>query len=285
MNGAPPTRDARTTTGRCDIIRRMTKNRKTPAQIALMRKAGLVVWEAHRAAASLVGAGVTTAEIDAVVDRVISQHKAEPLFKGHRTPGAAPFPAATCVSVNNEIVHGIPGPRKLKDGDIVTVDIGARYEGWCADAAVTWPVGVIAPEIKLLLEVCEGALRLAIRKMRPGIRWSKVAHGMEAYVKNAGLYVVEDLCGHGIGQQMWEWPQIPNYFSNAGSDFKLEPGLVLAVEPMVALGTKGLKIMPDGWTYVTADGKAAAHFEHTIALTDDEVKVLTAGPENTGWGL
>src|ERR1700683_1040638 len=258
---------------------------KTGVQIALMREAGLIAWEAHQAAASLVNPGVTTAEIDAAVEGVILSHKAEPLFKGHRVPGAAPFPASTCISINEQIVHGIPGSRKLKEGDIVTVDIGVRYQGWCADTAVTRPVGKVTAEVEKLLHTCEGALRLGIKKLRPNIRWANVARAMETYVKGEGLCVIEELCGHGIGQQMWEPPQIPNYFSPFGGDFKLDPGLVLAIEPMVALGTKAARIMPDGWTYVTADGKAAAHFEHTIAITEDGITVLTAGPDNTGWAL
>ncbi|MFI5103861.1 MAG: type I methionyl aminopeptidase [Terriglobales bacterium] len=263
----------------------MIIEKKSAAQIVLMRKAGLVVWEAHQAAASLVKAGTTTAEIDAVVEKVIRDHHAEPLFKGHKVQGAPPFPACACVSVNEEIVHGIPGPRKLKDGDIVSVDIGVRYQGWCGDAAVTWPVGEISAEAKKLLEICEGTLRLAIRKMKANIVWNKVARVMESNVKNAGFAVVEDLCGHGIGQQMWESPQVPNYFSPFSGDFKLQAGMVVAIEPMVAVGTKALRVLDDHWTYVTADGSLAAHFEHTIAITEDGVTVLTCGPDGQGWGM
>jgi methionyl aminopeptidase len=255
---------------------------KTPAQIELMRTAGSIVREAHEAAAAVVDARVTTAEIDAVVDDVISSHGGEQLFKGQRGPGTDPFPAATCVSVNQEIVHGIPGPRKLREGDIVSIDVGVRYEGWCADAAVTWPVGEVAPELRQLIEATEGALRIAIRTLRPNIRWSEVAKPMEAHVRHAGFHVIENLCGHGIGRQMWEAPQVPNYFSPS-SDFELTPGLVLAIEPMVALGTKALRLMPDGWTIETADGRPAAHFEHTVAITDEGVSVLTAGRNGFGW--
>jgi len=259
--------------------------KKTPAQLALMRKAGLVVWEAHQAAASLIKPGTTTFQLDAVVEKVIKDHKAIPLFKGHRVPGAPPFPACTCVSVNEEIVHGIPGNREIKEGDVVSVDIGVRYEGWCGDAAVTWPVGEINEQARKLLDICEGTLRLAIQKMKPNIIWNKVSKVMEMNVKNAGLKVIEDLCGHGIGQEMWMSPQVPNYFSPISGDFKLQPGMVVAIEPMVAVGTKELRVLDDKWTYVTADHSLAAHFEHTIAVTEDGVQVLTCGPEGQGWAM
>jgi methionyl aminopeptidase len=260
---------------------RVPQATKTPAQIELMRTAGSIVREAHEAAAAVVGPGVTTAEIDAVVDDVIASHGAEQLFKGQRVPGTDPFPAATCVSVNQEIVHGIPGPRKLRGGDIVSIDIGVRYEGWCADAAVTHPVGEVAPKLRKLVAATEGALRIALETLRPNIRWSEVAKPMEEHVRLAGFHVIESLCGHGIGRQMWEAPQVPNYFSPS-NDFELTPGLVLAIEPMVALGTTALRLMPDGWTIETADGRPAAHFEHTVAITDDGVSVLTTG--RNGWG-
>ena len=261
---------------------RVPQTTKTPPQIELMRTAGTIVREAHEAAAAVVGAGVTTAEIDAVVDDVITSRGGEQLFKGQRGPGTDPFPAATCVSVNQEIVHGIPGPRKLCGGDIVSIDVGVRYEGWCADAAVTWPVGKVAPRLRELVEATEGALRVALETLRPNIRWSEVAKEMEEHVRLAGFHVVESLCGHGIGRHMWEAPQVPNYFSPA-RDFELTPGLVLAIEPMVALGSTALRLMPDGWTIETADGRPAAHFEHTVAITEDGVSVLTAGRNGFGW--
>jgi methionyl aminopeptidase len=247
---------------------------KSPAEIELMRMAGAIVREAHEAAAAAVAPGVTTSEIDAVVDDVITSRGGEQLFKGQRAPGADPFPAASCVSVNQEIVHGIPGRRKLRGGDIVSVDIGVRYQGWCADAATTWPVGNVAPKLRKLLEATEGSLRVALETLRPHLGWSEVAKQMEEHVRLAGFHVIEGLCGHGIGRQMWEAPQVPNYFSPS-YDFRLEPGLVLAIEPMVALGSTALRVMPDGWTIETADGRPAAHFEHTVAITEDGVSVLT----------
>lgn len=261
----------------------MSGTLKSAAQIDKMRQAGLLVWQAHQEAARLIQPGVTTREIDAAVEKTIVGHGGIPLFKG--VPGRVPFPAATCISIGAEVVHGIPGPRKLKEGEVVSIDIGVRLDGWCGDAAVTYPVGEVAPELRKLLEVTEGALRLAIREMRPKIRWSQVARSMERYVHKAGFHVVEELLGHGIGTELWEKPQVPNLPSGKTSDFKLRPGMVLAVEPMIAIGTADVKIMPDHWTYETTDGSAAAHFEHTIAVTENGVRILTAAPDGTGWAL
>jgi methionyl aminopeptidase len=262
---------------------RMSGTLKTEAQIDKMRQAGLVVWEAHQAAAKLIQPGVATAEIDAVVEKTIRARGGIPLFKG--VPGRVPFPAATCISVNAEVVHGIPGPRKLKEGDVVSIDIGVRLDGWCGDAATTYPVGEVDPRARQLLEIGEGTLRLALHEMRPKIRWSQVARSMERYVNRAGFHVIEELLGHGIGRELWEKPQVPNLPTGKTADFKLRPGMVLAVEPMIAIGTKDVKLMPDHWTYETVDGSSCVHFEHTIAVTENGLKVLTAGPDGTGWAL
>ena len=261
----------------------MNPTLKTREQLELMRRAGLIVWEAHHEAAKRIEPGVTTAETDQVVEQVITGHGAIPLFKG--VPGVVPFPAATCISIDEEIVHGIPGRRQLKAGEIVSVDIGVKLDGWCADAAITHPVGEIPAAAQALLEVTEETLRLAIRNISPKRRWTQVARVMEKHVHNAGMHVIRDLAGHGIGRQMWERPSVPNYASGNVNDFKLRPGMVLAVEPMVTLGTHEIKAMPDHWTYVTADGSLAAHFEHTIAITETGPWVLTAGPDNQGWAL
>ncbi|MDP9120809.1 MAG: type I methionyl aminopeptidase [Acidobacteriota bacterium] len=255
--------------------------RKTEAQIAMMRRAGLIVWEAHQAAAALIAPGVTTAMLDGAVEQVIAGHGAIPLFKG--VPGAVPFPAATCISINCEVVHGIPGPRRLCHGDVVTIDIGVRLDGWCADAAVTHPVGTVEPRVRDLLVVTEEALRLAIRSIGGKSHWSQVAAGIAELIESAGFQVVEDLFGHGIGQELWERPQVPNRVG--ADDFELVPGLVLAVEPLATLGAKEIRLLPDHWTVVTADGSVAAHFEHTVAITPEGAQVLTAGPDHQGWAL
>ena len=252
---------------------------KSPREIAAMRRAGLVVWEAHQIAAKMVRPGVTTAEIDAAVEAFFEKRGAVPLFKG--VPGKVPFPAVTCISVNEAVVHGIPGPRALREGDIVSIDTGVRLDGWCADAAITHPVGEISPEARKLLEVTSGTLELAIREMGRCQLWSEVARQMETYVRDAGFSVVECFVGHGIGREMHEDPQVPNCVTGQwqrSGDFRLEPGLVIAVEPMVNIGTKKVKGLSDHWTQVTQDGKLSAHFEHTIAITESGPVPLTGPP-------
>ncbi len=245
----------------------------------MMRKAGLMVWHAHQVAQSMVGPGVTTGEIDAAVEKFFLEHGAEPLFKG--VPGRVPFPAVTCMSVNEEVVHGIPGPRELKEGDIVSIDTGCKVNGWCGDAAATYAIGEIDPEVQRLMDVTEQTLNLAIDLMGKKTFWSDVAVEMERYVKDAGFFVVEAFVGHGIGREMHEDPQVPNFASEQlrrNGDFRLVPGLVIAVEPMVNMGTKKVRTMADHWTQVTADKKPSAHFEHTIAITESGPVPLTACP-------
>ena len=247
-----------------------------------MRNAGLLVWEALQLAGTMVRPGVTTGEIDAAVEAFFADHVAIPLFKGVR--GRVPFPAVTCISINEEVVHGIPGPRKLQEGDIVSIDTGCKLQGWCGDAAVTFPVGKVGAEARHLLDVTEGTLHLAIELMSQKSRWSEVAAEMEVYVRDNGFSVVESFVGHGIGREMHEEPQVPNFVSDQlrrGGDFRLLPGLVIAVEPMVNAGTKRVREKSDYWTQVTADGRLSAHFEHTIAVTESGAYVLTAGPDET----
>jgi methionyl aminopeptidase len=256
---------------------------KSPREIGLMRQAGLAVWEAHQIAAAMVKPGVTTGEIDAAVEAYFAQVGAIPLFKG--VPGKVPFPAVCCISVNEEVVHGIPGPRVLKEGDVISIDTGCKLNDWCGDSAVTHGVGKISAENRRLLECTKGTLDLAIELMFTKSRWSEVAIEMERYVKDYGFYVVESFVGHGIGREMHEDPQVPNFLSSQlkrGGDFDLRPGLVIAVEPMVNVGTKRVKALSDHWTQVTLDGKYSAHFEHTIAMTKDGPFLLTAGPDYEG---
>jgi methionyl aminopeptidase len=253
-------------------------------EIGEMRKAGLLVWQAHQVAASLIRPGITTAEIDAAIDRFFVENGAIPLFKG--VPGPVPFPAASCVSINEQVVHGIPGPRALVEGDIVSLDTGCKLNGWCGDAAATYAVGQIHPEVERLVNVTRDVLALAIEWMGKSTRWSQVAYEMEAYVKNNKFSVVEAFVGHGVGREMHEDPQVPNFVSSQlrrGGDFRLVPGLVIAVEPMVNMGTKRVRTQADHWTQVTADGRPSAHFEHTIAITESGPVVLTAGPNNESW--
>jgi len=254
-------------------------NLRSVREIALMRRAGLVVWGAHQEAAQLVRPGATTGEIDAAVERFFLKHDALPLFKG--VPGKVPFPAACCISVNDEVVHGIPGARVLREGDVVSIDTGCSVGGWCADAAITHPVGQVEPRARQLLDVTSGVLALAIERMATLSRWSDVATEMAKYVRDHGFSVVENFVGHGIGRTMHEDPQVPNFCTPAfrrNHDFRIEPGLVIAVEPMVNMGSKKVRLLADHWTQSTVDGLPSAHFEHTVAVTEAGPVVLTAAP-------
>jgi len=255
---------------------------RSPREIGMMRQAGLLVWKGHQQAAQLVKPGVTTRELNEAVADVFRDVDAEPLFLGY--PGPVPFPAETCISINEEVVHGIPGDRQLKSGDIVSLDTGCRFHGWCGDAAITHPVGEVESETKRLLEVTSGVLDLAIKLMGEKKWWSEVAKEMQAYVEDANFTVVENFVGHAIGREMHESPQVPNYFSEEKlgkeSDFDLRPGVVLAIEPMVNVGTKHVKCLDDQWTQVTSDGKPSAHFEHTVALTKEGPIRLTGAPND-----
>ena len=263
-------------------------NLRSAREIALMRRAGLVVWGAHQVAAGLVRPGVTTGEIDQAVDRFFADQGAVALFKG--VPGKVPFPAACCISVNDEVVHGIPGSRVLRAGDVVSIDTGCSVDGWCGDSAITHPVGGVAPEVQRLLDCTSGVLALAISLMASRSRWSDVASEMATYVRDRGFSVVENFVGHGIGRKMHEDPQVPNFCTPAfrkNHDFELEPGLVIAVEPMVNMGSKKVRVLADSWTQSTVDGQPSAHFEHTVAITDSGPVVLTAPPnggETVGGG-
>ncbi|MGD9157869.1 MAG: type I methionyl aminopeptidase [Desulfobacteraceae bacterium] len=256
---------------------------KTEKEILKMREAGLVLWEVHQAAEKLIKDGITTKEIDEVVESSIISLGAIPLFKG--VPGEVPFPACACISINEEIVHGIPSGRKLKSGDIVSIDIGVRYKGWCADSAVTLPVGDISEEKKTLLSVTEESLCLAISMLRPQISWNTIAVNMQKRIEAKGYSIVRELVGHGIGKEMWEDPQIPNYYVNNTNTFKIKRGATLAIEPMLNMGRKEIKTRNDHWTIVTADGKPSAHFEHTVAVTEKGPFVLTCGPDGEGWSM
>jgi methionyl aminopeptidase len=248
-----------------------------------MRQAGLCVWQAHQRVRPIVLPGVTTEDIDAVVSEHFRRCGAQPLFKDypHQNRGRPAFPAATCTSVNDEVVHGIPNSRPLPEGAIVSVDTGCRLNGWCGDAAVTYPVGRIEPALQRLLDVTQATLDLAFALMHTKTHWSQVAREMAQFVRDNGFSTVECFVGHGIGRQMHEEPQVPNFLSRSlrgSGDFRLEPGLVIAVEPMVNMGTKRVKMHADHWTQSTLDRKASAHFEHTIAMTKVGPRLLTAAP-------
>jgi methionyl aminopeptidase len=243
---------------------------KSPREIELIRAAGRVVHQVLERLRAEVRPGVTTGELGEMADASIRAAGAQALFRGVRNPSAKfPFPAAICASVNEEVVHGIPGDRVLQDGDIVSVDCGVRLRGYCGDGAATLPVGRVSPDVRRLLEATSSALSLAIAHMRPGAWWSEVAGVIQSHVEAAGFSVVREFVGHGIGQEMLEQRR---------SDFRLEPGLVIAVEPMVNMGSAKVRAGDaTGWPQVTRDGRWSAHFEHTVAVTADGVDVLTDG--------
>ncbi|MEM9944026.1 MAG: type I methionyl aminopeptidase [Planctomycetota bacterium] len=256
---------------------------RSTREIRKMRKAGLVVWEAHQAAAKILKPGVSTATINQVYQDTFRRHQATSLFLNYGgQPGVPPFPAETCISINDEVVHGIPGPRTVESGDIVSLDTGCKIDGWCGDAAVTHALGEMDPVSIKLLKVTNDVLNLAIDLMATQNLWSEVASEMETFVNDAGFFVVKEMVGHGIGKQLHEPPQVPNYFNfDIHDDFELKPGVVLAVEPMVNVGTSNLLTLDDGWTTVTADRQNSAHFEHTIAITKDGPIRLTGPPNDS----
>lgn len=256
---------------------------KNKNQIAIMREAGILLHQAHMIAKEMAEPGVTTEAIDAEVEKFILANNATPLFKG--VPGEVPFPATCCMSTNEEVVHGIPSARKLEEGDIISIDIGLRLNGWCSDCACTHAIGEINEEKRQLMDATEECLRIAIRELKPGVKWSKIAKKMAKHARGAGFSVVESLVGHGIGEGMWEAPQVPNYFNKTLEDFRIKQGLVIAVEPMINAGVKEVETLSDHWTIVTTDRKPSAHFEHTIAVTAAGAKVLTCGPNGEGWAM
>lgn len=245
-----------------------------------MRAAGRIVQKVHQRCREICKPGITTREIDEAAYELFTSLGATGLFKNYPTYRKGEgFPSNLCISVNEVVVHGIADDRKIEDGDIVGIDCGVKYDGWCGDAATTILVGNVAPEVRKLCEVTEHILRLAIENIRPGRRWSQVARLMQNYAESHGYGVVRDFVGHGIGQQMHEDPKVPNYVSRhlLQNDFELREGLVLAIEPMCNLGTAQVVTLDDGWTVVTADHKPSCHYEHTVAVTADGADVLTDG--------
>jgi methionyl aminopeptidase len=245
---------------------------KTPAQIEAMRPAGLLVARTLATLREAVRPGVSTGELDALAEATIRDAGGIPSFKGYSEP---PYPASICASVNDEVVHGIPGSRVLADGDVISIDCGAIVDGWHGDAAVTVPVGRVAPAVEELIRVTEDALWAGIAAFRAGGRVGDISHAVETHVRSRGDYgVVEDYTGHGIGTAMHQPPDVPNV-GRPRRGPRLVPGLALAIEPMVVLGRPDTVLLEDEWTVVTRDGSWAAHVEHTCALTEDGVWVLT----------
>jgi methionyl aminopeptidase len=243
---------------------------KSPREIALMRAGGSILAEVMQRLRTFVKPGTSTLEIDQEVESFILSRGAQPAFKGYRG-----FPATVCASINEEVVHGIPSAsRRVKGGDIIGLDLGCIVEGYYADAAFTLPIGEIPPRVQELLDVTRESLYKGIAECRPGRRLGDLSHAVQRHVETRGFSVVRAFVGHGIGHMLHEDPQVPN-FGEPGRGPTLKPGMVLAIEPMVTMGSYEVRILPDRWTAVTEDGSWAAHFEHTIAITEDGPEILT----------
>jgi len=242
---------------------------KSAAELEYMREAGRIVAETHCLLNQAIKPGVTTAELDKLAEEYIRSQGAVPSFKGYNQ-----FPASICASVNDELVHGIPGPRVLNEGDIISIDIGAQFQGYHGDSAWTYPVGEIAEEHRRLLEVTEASLMEGLKHVKAGVRLYTVSHAIQRVIEEAGMSVVREYVGHGIGARLHEEPQIPNYgIPDRGP--RLKAGMTLAIEPMVILGERYVRTLEDNWTVVTVDGTWCAHFEHTVAVTEDGCEILT----------
>jgi methionyl aminopeptidase len=242
---------------------------KSPREIEQLKRANAIVAEVFQKLKEAIVPGITTKELDQIAEETILSKGATPAFKGYRG-----FPATLCISINEEVVHGIPGQRRLKEGDIVSLDVGANLNGYFGDAAITLPVGEVDLVAKRLLEVTEKALYIGIDKAKAGNRLFDISYAIQTWVESNGFSVVRDFVGHGIGKDLHEEPQIPN-FGSPHQGPRLEKGMVFALEPMVNEGTYGVRILSDGWTVVTADGKRSAHFEHSIVITDGGAEILS----------
>jgi len=243
---------------------------KTPREIEMMREAGRIVALAHNEVKKYIKPGINTKQLDIIIKRVIEDAGAIPSFYGYNN-----FPANACISVNEEVVHGIPKNRTLKDGDIVSIDIGAKYKGYHGDSAWTYPVGNISQQAKNLLKITEEALYVGLEQAIAGNRVSDISHAIQVYCEEAGYTLVRELTGHGIGQSLHEEPHVPNY-GPPGKGPRLKAGMTLAIEPMVNIGSRYVKTLSDNWTVVTRDKSYSAHFEHTIAINaEGSCEILT----------
>jgi methionyl aminopeptidase len=242
---------------------------KTPAELELMRQSGRLLAEVAKKTSSSVAPGMTTAELDRLAEKLIRDAGAVPAFKGYKN-----YPATMCTSVNNEVIHGIPGQRRLVEGDIISLDLGLVYKKFFSDIAVTVGVGKISAEAQRLIQVTRNSLTEGIKKAKAGNRLTDISHAVQDYVEKAGFSVVRQFVGHGIGTSLHEEPEVPN-FGRAGMGPQLSAGMVLAIEPMVNMGSWECEILDDGWTAVTKDGKLSAHFEHTIAVAEGGPEILT----------
>jgi methionyl aminopeptidase len=254
-------------------------NIKTPEELAIMRQAGQINAEALAAAFSVIRAGVSTADVNAAAEGVLKKYGVISPFKNY--PGPYPYPASTCVSINEELVHGIPSKtRKLREGDIISVDCGTVFENFVGDSAFTVGVGEISPEMQKLLQVTEQALYMGIAQMVPGKYTGDISAAIQKYVESRGLHVTREYTGHGVGRRMHEGPQVPNY-GTSGRGILLRKGMTIALEPMVLINNPETRVMPDEWTVVSANGLPTAHFEHSVAITENGPMILTLLADGT----
>lgn len=246
---------------------------KTSRELAIMKEACIISAGALQTVAKAVEPGVSTAELDRLAEEYIRSKGAVPNFKNYQG-----YPATACISINNEVIHGIPSKQRiLKEGDIVSVDLGAMYGGYHGDNAATFAVGDVSPEAKRLMDVTRESLYEGINAARPGGRIGDISHAVQSYVEANGFSVVRQFVGHGVGTKLHEDPEVPN-FGKAGHGFRLMPGMTLAIEPMVNAGDYQVRVLKDGWTTVTSDGSLSAHFEHTVVITEDGPKIMTVAP-------
>jgi len=252
-------------------------NIRTEREIALLREANQIVARLHEAMKPLVRPGVTTREIDALAEELIAKFGATPAFKGYHG-----YPACTCISIDEEVVHGIPGDRKLQEGNIVSIDVGVKHKGYFGDAAVTHACGAISPEKRALMDATDKALAMAVKAAKEGNYLRDIGRAVESVCRKGGYGVVEQFVGHGIGTQMHEEPQVPNFDTGKRGPL-LKNGMVLAIEPMVNMGTHQCVVLEDDWTAVTKDGKPSAHFEHTVVVRKDGGEILS-GSDELRWG-
>jgi methionyl aminopeptidase len=248
---------------------------KSPHEIARLREAGRVVARTYEQLEAYLVPGVTTGELDRRAEEFIRSVGARPMYKGYAPRGRSPFPATICVAVNNVIVHGIPDRKqRLREGDIVGIDIGVVYNGWIGDACRTYTIGKVDAPSGRLVDTAEHCLQLGIAQAYSGNRIGDIGAAIQTYAEARGFSVVREYCGHGVGRALWEEPNVPHH-GRVGTGFKLRPGMVFTIEPMINAGGFETKLLADGWTVVTADGSRSAQFEHTIALTADGTMVLT----------
>lgn len=245
---------------------------KSQHEIEIMREAGKINAMALNAVREAIHPGITTGDLNEIAETLIREHGAKPAFLGY--PGPIPYPATINTSINEEMVHGIPGKRKLKDGDLISIDCGTIFKGFVADSAFSMGVGEVSKEVRHLMEVTEKALEIGISKMRSGNRLGDVSAAIQTHVESFGYHVPREYTGHGVGRQMHEGPQVPNY-GLPGRGMVLRPGLTIALEPMVLVGTHHTKVKEDQWTVISKDGSLTAHFEHTVAITENDPQILT----------